>query len=237
MSCETLKKKLLNLLFPIDCAGCGREDTWLCPDCLPNLPAYGNENCFFCGQKYPLGKTCLVCASSHNLDGVFVCSDYKNKIIAGLIKKLKYSFASELGEVLGEIAVLFFKKLIAGEKLKKFNLADWQVSPIPLHKKRLNWRGFNQTKIIAEYFAKRLDLEYQDTLIRVKHKIPQARLNGAERKKNIKDCFAWTGKNLNKKNILLIDDVATTGSTLNEAAIILKLAGAEKVWGLVIAKG
>lgn len=234
---KSLKHKLLNLLFPIDCAGCGREDTWLCQECLSNLPLGRNEKCLFCGNKSPLGKTCFACSASHNLDGVFICSDYENKIISNLIKKLKYSFARELGEILGEIAVRFFKKISAEGKFPEANFVEWIILPIPLHRKRLNWRGFNQAEIIAEYFTKKFDLKISSGLIRVKYKKPQARLSGLERQENIKNCFAWTGANLNKKNILLLDDVATTGSTLDEAAKILKRAGAGAVFGLVIAKG
>jgi competence protein ComFC len=232
-----LKNKLLNLLFPIDCAGCGKEDVWLCNDCLLKLPFGRNADCFFCGKTDPPGFTCDSCAANHFLDGVFVCADYDNKIMAELIKKLKYYFARELGEVLGEIAVHYFKKISAEEKFGKINLQKFTVMPIPLHKKRQNWRGFNQAEIIAQHFAQRLDLPYQDELIRVKHKTPQAKLGGVERQKNIKDCFSFRGENLNGKNILLLDDVATTGSTLEEAARILKSASAGKVWGLVIAKG
>lgn len=237
MKDEFFKHKLLNLLFPIDCIGCGREDYWLCPDCLSTLSLGQNEKCIFCGRESLSGKTCLNCAASHSLDGVFICGDYENKIISSLIKKLKYSFARELGEVFGEIAALFFKKIIAEGKFSQSSLADWMVAPIPLHKKRFNWRGFNQAEIIAGYFADEFGLPISPSLIRIKHKQPQARLSGFERFENIKNCFAWTGEDLNKKNILLIDDVATTGSTLNEAAGALKHAGAGKIFGLVIAKG
>jgi competence protein ComFC len=230
---DKIKQKILNILFPIECAGCGREDVWLCGDCLLKLPLNSLQGCFFCGRGNSTGATCPSCAVIYGLDGVFVCADYKNKIINELIKKFKYSFAHELGETMAAIAELNFKKLFDE---KKFNLADFIVAPIPLHKKRYNWRGFNQAKIIAENFALKFNLEISRELIRVKHKTPQAKLGGVERRENIKDCFAWRGENLSDKNILLVDDVATTGSTLHEAARILKTAGAGKVWGLVIAK-
>jgi competence protein ComFC len=234
---DKLKQKILNILFPIDCAGCGKEDVWLCDDCLLKLPLGRNAGCFFCGKTDPPGFTCSACAAEHYLDGVFVCADYDNRIIAELVKKLKYSFARELGEVLGKIAARYLKKISAEEKLGKINLQKFTVLPIPLHKKRLNWRGFNQAEIIARYFSRQLNLPYQDELIRVKHKTPQAKLGGVERRENIRDCFQCLNNNLTNKNILLIDDVATTGSTLDEAARVLKTAGAVKVWGMVIAKG
>jgi predicted amidophosphoribosyltransferase len=71
----------------------------------------------------------------------------------------------------------------------------------------------------------------------IKHKKPQAKLNETERRENIKDCFVFEGENLAGRNILLVDDIATTGATLSEAARVLKENGAGQVWGLVVAKG
>jgi ComF family protein len=237
MCFTALKHKFLDLLFPVECAGCGKEDVWLCQDCLLKLPLGRNMDCFFCGKDNPPGSTCPGCAVEHHLDGVFVCADYSNRTVSELIKKLKYSFAREIGGVLGKIAVRYFNKLTAEEKLKKINLSKFIIAPIPLHQKRYNWRGFNQAEIIAKHLAENFNLEYQDLLIRTKHKTPQARLGGAERRENITDCFSLGEKNVAGKKIILVDDVATTGSTLDEAAGVLKLAGADKVWGLVIGKG
>jgi ComF family protein len=171
------------------------------------------------------------------LDGVFVCADYSDHVVGELIRKLKYSFARELGEVLGQIACRYAQKLIAEEKMGKIKLRNFIVSPIPLHQKRYNWRGFNQAEIIARHLASNLGLHFQETLRRTRHNTPQAKLDGAARRQNIIGCFSSLEENLSGKKILLIDDVATTGSTLDEAARVLKAAGASKVWGLVIAKG
>jgi len=233
----SFKNKLLNIIFPVECISCGKEDVYLCHDCLLKMPLGKNMDCFFCGKGNPPGRTCPGCAVEHHLDGVFVCADYSDRAINELIKKLKYSFARELGGTLGEIAVRYLQKLRAEERLKKINLRNFIIAPIPLHKKRFNWRGFNQAELIARYVAKNLNLEYQDLLIRVKNNTPQAKLGGAERKNNIAGCFALAGKNVAGKKIILIDDVATTGSTLDEAAGVLQAAGADKVWGLVIGKG
>jgi competence protein ComFC len=234
---ENFKRKLLNLLFPIECSGCGKEDVWLCEDCLLKLKLGRNSDCFFCGKIDPPGVTCSACAANHHLDGVFVCGDYSDRIIGELVKKLKYSFARELGEVLAEISCRYLSRLAAEDKLGKLNLKKFIVTPIPLHRKRYNWRGFNQSEIIAENFACGLGLEYQNLLSRTRHNTPQAKLDGIERRKNMIGCFSTAGQDLSGKKILLVDDVATTGSTLDEAARILKSAGAAKVWGMVIAKG
>jgi competence protein ComFC len=233
---KNFDRKLLNLLFPIECSGCGKEDVWLCHDCLLKLPLGRNTECFFCGKINSQGSTCPACAANYALDGVFVCANYNDHVIGELIKKLKYSFARELGEVMAEIAERLLKKLSAESRLGKIKLDKFIVTPIPLHQQRYNWRGFNQSELIARDLSRRLGLAYQDTLIRIKNKTPQAKLDGAERRQNIIGCFS-TKENLAGKKIILLDDVATTGSTLNEAAGVLKSAGAAKVWGLVIAKG
>jgi ComF family protein len=204
---------------------------------LLKLPLNREENCFWCGQPNLLGKTCASCAADYQLDGVFVCADYTDRVIGDLIKKLKYSFARELGKTLAKIAELYLKKTLDSGRTEKINLANFTVVPIPLHKKRYNWRGFNQAEIIAGFLAAKLNLPVSTGLIRVKHRPPQAKLDGAARRENIKDCFRCSDPALAEKNILLIDDVATTGSTLNEAAGALKAAGAKKILALVIAKG
>ena len=108
---------------------------------------------------------------------------------------------------------------------------------MPLHKKRQRLRGFNQSEQLARAISKNFNLEINHNLIRIKHKKAQAKLHEKNRWENIKNCFSYQGKNLNNKNILLIDDVATTGATLNECAKVLKENNAKEVWGLVVAKG
>ena len=112
------------------------------------------------------------------------------------------------------------------------------VVPVPLSRKRRRWRGFNQAELLARAVAQNYGLTLDsNNLIRIKHKKPQAKLNEIHRLANVKECFAWRGGDLNKKNIILVDDVVTTGATLNECAKVLKAAGAGQVWGLVVAKG
>ncbi len=115
------------------------------------------------------------------------------------------------------------------------------VVPIPLSTLRERERGFNQSALIAERFAKYFDLSYQPHLIRrTIDRMPQAKIStAAERQKNIKGVFQ-IGKDLNKvqdKTILLVDDVATSGATLEEAGRILKRAGVKKILAIVIARG
>jgi len=127
---------------------------------------------------------------------------------------------------------LFDKKLLYN------NFSQSLIMPVPLHKKRLRWRGFNQSELLAKGIKKYFNLDLRlDELIRTKHKKPQTKLSGRKRKENVKGCFFWKGDWLDGKNIILVDDVITTGSTLNECAKVLKENGAGEVWGLVVARG
>ncbi len=119
-----------------------------------------------------------------------------------------------------------------------FNPTGAIIIPVPLSDRRLRTRGFNQAELMAVAITKRLPFIVENRhLKRIKHKTPQAKLGEEKRKKNVFNCYSWSGKDLNGKSVILIDDVATTGATLNECARILKENGAGEVWGLVAAKG
>jgi ComF family protein len=112
--------------------------------------------------------------------------------------------------------------------------------PIPLHKFRKNWRGFNQSELIGKYLSAAMGWDYlEDLLIRSKYKTPQTVLKIGDRKKNIKGVFTLNPKYKRHiaeyQNLILFDDVYTTGSTMKEAASVVKKAGVEKVYGLVLA--
>jgi len=110
--------------------------------------------------------------------------------------------------------------------------------PIPLHKRRLRWRGFNQAEKIAKILSDKLNIPLvNNKLIRIKYNQPQAKINSQKRKNNIIGCFQYNGESLEEKNIILVDDVVTSGSTLNECAKVLKEKGAQEVWGICVARG
>lgn len=250
---------ILDLIFPIECLSCGAEGIWLCKTCFRQLPADNGQYCLNCKRPDKFGRFCPACAPAYALDGVWIAGNYENKIIASLIKNLKYHFAKDLAKILGEFLSLFLRNLInkgrisqtdlgAGigrekiEKIKQtpqiiFDFKNCPLIPVPLHKKRERWRGFNQVLAIAKTIARHFNLELSADLIRIKHRKPQAKLGEEKRRENIHGCFAWVGANLRNRRVILIDDVVTTGSTLNECAKILKQAGAAEVWGLVVAKG
>jgi len=110
--------------------------------------------------------------------------------------------------------------------------------PVPLHQKRLRERGYNQSSLLAQELGKLINLPVADNcLIRQKHAPPQARSSSVDdRRSNVADAFACRDQRLKDKQVLLIDDVSTSGATLDACAGALKAAGATSVWGLVLAR-
>ena len=224
---------VFDLIFPIDCISCEQEGSWLCHDCFKKLEFSREQYCLNCKTANKLGEFCYNCQKEYYLDGVIIAGNYDDKILNQLIKLLKYYFIKNIAIILGGYLINFLQS----NPYIKLNPKSI-IIPVPLHQRRWRWRGFNQAEEIAKIVAQNLQLRiYTKNLIRTKHKKAQAKLNEKQRLENVKDCYAWSGNNLTGADIILIDDIATTGATLNECAKILKQNGAGKVWGLVVAKG
>lgn len=227
-----------NILFPIQCLGCGIKESYLCPDCL---------------NKIHITSKIITQTKSHQnlswwLNGIIVTARYReSKILQQAICIFKYKFVEDLAKPLGQ---LMKKRLSA---VSFINLSDFTVIPIPLHKRRLSERGFNQNSLLARYCFKNdrkqtssyssLDQKREiigdNILIRQRYTKPQVNLKRDDRLKNITRAFAVKkerGGEVKNKNFLLLDDILTTGATLNQAAYALKQAGAHEIWGLVLAE-
>ena len=155
-------------------------------------------------------------------------------VIRKAILALKYKFASDIANELA---------LLASQQIVNFTLyiENCVLVPIPLHSKRQRWRGFNQSEELGKRIAKQLSVDYKELLVRVVNTPPQVSLRKAERLRNTRGIFAVNEEDtkiLRYKDtkIILFDDVWTTGSTLNEAARVLKKVGFRKVIALAIAK-
>lgn len=225
---------ILDLIFPIECLNCGAAGRWICQKCFTQLKFNDTQYCHHCKKENRAGRFCVSCMQDYCLKGLLIAGSYEDKILEKLIINFKYHFIKDIAADLGNFLILFLENL---QNEKIFNPRDFCILPVPLAKKRERWRGFNQAKEIAEIIAKHFGIMINEDLIRIKHSKPQVKLNENERKCNIVGCFGWQGENLNSRKIILIDDVATTGATLNECAKILKQNGAGEVWGLVAAKG
>lgn len=239
---EKVKNFVLDLFFPKFCLGCGKEGIWLCQDCQALLEIQEKNSCPACGKLTLDFKTHKTCKGLTNLTGLFWAVDYNNPLAKKLILKFKYEpFAKELAEPLAKILISHF--LLTGFPLKNFPgqtpVNQFVLVPIPLSKKRLKWRGFNQTEKVAKEISRFYHLPIENFLIREKEKIPQMEIRDSQkRKENIKGVFSCVfPQGVRGRKILLVDDVCTSRATLEEAAKVLKKSGAQEIWATVIARG
>ena len=216
-----IKKFFLDLLFPIQCLGCGQSDGWLC------------QNCW---ERIKINQLVKIQADnewSQFLAGVLVVADYNQPLLQQILHNYKYNFIIDLNQEISQLIVKFLRQNHQEEELD-FDF----IIPVPLAKKRLIWRGFNQIEILAREVASAFNWPCRPDLIKRRHAHPQVGLNAKERIRNVQGIFTINNVEvLKNKKILLIDDVLTTGATLGECSKLLKEAGAKEVWGLVIAKG
>lgn len=229
--------RLFDLLFPKLCLGCGRFGTYLCVRCTQEI-AQSELVCPNCEKPSIGGGVHPICKRKYGLDGLWSLGIYQDPLKKG-IQKLKYKFVFDLGETLINLLIEYWAKYqpLFLEEIIKNQGVEWVVVPVPLHTKRQKWRGFNQAALLGQILSKKLGLEYLEGLKRVKYTKPQVGLKGYQRKLNIKNAFILNSKIINlKSNILLVDDVWTTGSTLKECCYVLKRGGAKKVWAITLAR-
>ena len=224
-----LKGMAFDLLFPKWCVGCGKEGDFICPSCRRLISQIVPPLCPRCGKHQPSGILCPSCVSwQAEIDGIRSPFQFDG-VMRQAIHQLKYgnirALAKPLAKLLNDYLIT---NPIPGEVLV----------PVPLHQKRLRERGYNQSSLLANELGKLINLPViDDCLVRQQHAPPQARtLTVEERRSNVADAFTCTNLRLKDKQVLLIDDVSTSGATLDACAAALKLAGVTSVWGLVLAR-
>lgn len=201
---------LLNLLFPDRCVVCKRGGDLLCSACCRSL------------QPYPFGQEKV-----SGLEAVHIAFVFEG-VIRPAIHHLKYYKKRRIGHLLGDIL---------GDYCKAEQLSGDAIIPLPLHHKRKQERGFNQSELLAERVASlnRIPL-LLGTVERVKYTEQQAHLDAAARRRNMQHAFRWKSAQAAPKRVLLIDDVLTTGATMAACADALRLAGCQEVRGVALAR-
>ncbi len=219
----------LDLLFPKWCVGCGREGDFICFSCQNSLPRIMPPFCPKCGKSQSSGILCPSCVSwQAKIDGIR--SPFRfDGVIRQAILQLKYRNLRALAAPLAKLINIY---------LVNNPLPGDVLVPVPLHRKRMRERGYNQSYLLAKELSKLIHLPVIDScLIRQRHALPQARTATVEeRQKNVAEAFTCRDDSVRDKQILLIDDVSTSGATLDACAAALKAAGATSVWGLVLAR-
>lgn len=214
------KNFILNIFYPKFCFNCGREGSYLCPDCQSILEVLSFHT------EY----------QTEGIKDLYFALPYQNQLIKNLIKFFKYQpFVKELSQPLSSLIITHFQLI---EK-SPADFAGCILMPVPLEKKKLKWRGFNQAEELAKELIPFLKIPLiNDVLVKTKETLPQIELSGKEREENIKGAFSCRNKEkISGKKILLVDDIYTTGSTIEEAAQAMRAAGAKEIIGIAVARG
>lgn len=219
----------LDLLFPKWCLGCGREGDYVCPACRGQFTAVTGPVCAVCGRPLPAaGEPCPNCA------GLALATDGIRApyLFGGLLRRAIHEFKYRNLRGLAP----FLARLLY-DYLKDSDIRGEGIVPVPLHRRRLRERGYNQAGLLAEELGKLTGLPvFDDVLERTKHTAPLARTATVEdRRARVRDVFAARGGRAAEKSVILIDDVSTSGATMSAAAGALKAAGAVSVTGLAVA--
>ena len=223
---------LLDLVFPKRCVSCGAFGKYICNNCFSKIEFVEKPVCPVCQRQAIGGKTHPKCAGKFRPDGLVIACRYKGAIKLA-IRKVKYKWVYDIEKILVDLLA---------SQIWKFDLPQNSILvPIPLHKNRRNWRGFNQAEILASTLAKKFKVRYSKSLIRTIETKTQVGLTRDERKKNVKGAFAirsvQSETEIQNKNVILIDDVHTSGATMMEAAKVLKQTGSKSVWAMTVALG
>lgn len=210
--------KILNFCWPKQCINCGKEGSYLCQNCFALIDiSRESPSCKF---KY--------------LDHLYFATTYDEKLVRATIHFCKYRYIKELSENLAFFIIAHFKLM------DKFTISADIVCCVPLQKSKLKQRGFNQAEEIAKHLSVFLNIPFEaDVLLKTKKTLPQMTLSKNKRLKNVINAFEISLQKqelIRGKKILLVDDVLTTGATIEQCAKILKQNCASRVWGAVVAR-
>lgn len=232
-------QRLLDVIYPSRCVVCQRVGAVVCAQCLSSMSSPDAPVCSHCGATIPdvgyaTPTLCQDCAAGRGpmrLDGVRVAAVYAGAARTAILA-LKFGGERRVAERLATLMTIPYQCEI--------HFAD-MVIPVPLHANRQRERGYNQAELLARAFAQNQGLRVRtDILWRTRPTEAQTRLSRVERRRNVAGAFALTApaaaSAVKGKRIVLVDDVTTTGSTIDAAAEPLRAAGATSVWGLAFAR-
>lgn len=204
----------------------------ICRRCVPKLQYIREPRCRRCGRQLSdeAGLYCGDCAKNrHVFDYGYALYDYNS--MRKSIYRFKYGKRCEYA---GFYAQDICEKL--GDEIRRMDAGA--LIPVPVHKSRLRSRGYNQARLLAAELSRLTGIPMDDKIVRrVKKTIPQKELNVHERQNNLKKAFNIARNDVELKRVILIDDIYTTGSTMDEAAVTLREAGVEEICFIALACG
>jgi ComF family protein len=236
----------LDWLYPPRCRSCrdgilARDEECICTACRSRIRVVGHPRCVMCGRPFPdaAGEDheCAACLtrephfSKARAWALYPRGESPDDPVRAIVHRFKYGRKISLGKPLGRI--------LAGACHGDFRRDNLDcIVPVPLHPKRLRWRGFNQAVVLGKELSRAWRLPIDPfILVRTRPTVPQTELNEAERRTNVRGAFAVEdGTPVKNKALLLLDDVYTSGATVNECSRVLRRAGAKSVHVLTLAR-
>lgn len=225
---QEIKRGLLDLLFPPRCVSCREIGSLLCTKCRDEFELVEPPLCPHCGRPMTSDRLCSLCRREPlQIDGIRSVA-YFEGTLREVIHHFKYYNKQDLAIPLGKLM---------GDYWEKNPLPAEIIVPVPLHVDRLRERGYNQAALLAREFGRSTGLPIsENSLVRVRATRPQVELSVQERKENVCDAFRCSSAELKDRRVLLIDDVCTTGATLEACSIALRQADVRSVWALTLAR-
>ena len=220
--------QLFDFIYPPTCCNCGKIGYRLCKECIDKIQQIDESFCLICGEIQKKHRVCIRCKKNPPEYYALRSWGVYNGPLRAAIHSLKYQRNLPLGEFLTDHLV------------NTLRMQKWEIDlivPVPLSEKRLKERGFNQADILAKPLSWKTGIPYQNTCIhRVKETSSQVGLTLKDRIINVTNAFEADPTHTKSKTILVVDDVATTGSTINACAQSLIQAGARRVYALTLAR-
>jgi ComF family protein len=228
-------REVLQILYPAHCPICHGIAPYheaICPECRKKLPYIRGKRCRLCGK--PVEDSEIYCDDCQKIRhfyqegmGIFLYDD----VMRETMSYLKYKHRKEYGRILGELVYE-----AAREKIRIWN--PQAIIPVPMHKSKMETRGYNQAEEIARPIAERFGVPLcTDLLFRREKTAAMKDLSAVERRDNMRHAFAVSDKNAVPKRILLVDDIYTTGATIDACAEALRAAGAGQITFLTVCIG
>jgi ComF family protein len=237
---------VVDWLYPPRCRACsgrieGRDAEYFCSDCWGHIQLISHPLCNWCGRPFPDAAgddhTCGVCLSrppQFTAARAWACyprEEIADDPVRQVVHKFKYGRKVSLGKPLGRLMALGCREFLDG---CRFDL----IVPVPLHPKRLRWRAFNQSLLLAREISRAYRVPADPFVLRRDRPTPpQTQLPEDERRKNVRSAFSLNvDRPVDRKSILLVDDVYTSGATVNECSRVLKRARASEVFVVTLAR-
>ncbi len=229
-------KGILDVVFPARCVGCGEEGHYICRRCEGFISEVALI-CPLCQQSSLTGERHENCVSRYGLEGLASMWEYEG-VIKSLLHSIKYNgITHAVAETVQSAYVSMARDTARFKPFLSYLLSqDTYITYVPMFKKKEKFRGFNQAAVFAREIAKIAGQNIVSLLEKIADTKPQVDLTKEERLHSVNDVFRIKSGSQVPKQVILVDDVWTTGATMKECSRVLRKAGAQEVWGFAIAR-